>query len=1149
MPTKSRADYINQSISYFLHQQYPNKELIVIYDQASDLPDNIIQDQAISYHQVTDNFSIGAKRSQGCSLAQGEIIAQWDDDDWYSTQRLSVQAEPIINKQADLTALRGHCFYNLWDNSFWQTSPALYNKMFREGVAGGTLMFLKKYWSAGCVDYNDEYLREDADFMSLILSNGGRLQAIDGKEHFIYLRHLKNSWSFVSGKLLQPSEWCQTLPPKSFENNAFFYQELRQKNYASYCNNDESICSSLKVTCLLKVVNEAQLIHALTVLSEQDYLYFEAVIVRYYRSSAVQEIKHQSDHSFAIKYLDVVDELDYQQLSRLISGDIVMNWPEKFSWVSAQWITYQVDFIIKHDLDLTGLAQPMYFFPEHNEFWQYIYPENTEIHWMHPETLCFKRSYWEQYFINEVDGDLFATGQMPHQHIEHFLCVEQDKNKKPNKEKEPRWFPYDITSMKDLFVDMNFNALFSRLKKISNIVLIGVIFNQFYLAPVIAVQSKQVNADESLATISLSDETIFHPDFFEQYQPQSALDMIYRIPGFSFNEEDNARGFGGNAGNVLVDFKRPMSKSEKLSTLLSKIPATQVERIEVYQGARIPLEVSGQIKVVNVIRKNNQSSGSLLMELRHAPDDSILPKIEAVISTNLGQWQTGFDIDIGGQPGYRKANIEYKNNELLRQYDDETFDDAKRWLFINGKGVLDYETGSLTLSGQLGGERYKAKTTRDSFAIIANRQQNEDEHWRLLTNNTLLTAEFGIDWTQNFNNWQWQNIALAVVSDQQNENDSLNSQVINNSSSHALWQQDKLKTEFIIRSAIEQSQEGGFTPKFGIEIAENTLSSDVDQKINSSLLTRENIDISELRAEIFADFSYQFNPQLSVDGGLTAEFSRIAVTGDLQNKKSLYYLKPRLSSNYLMTPTSDLTITANHSVGQLDFSDFARSSQPEDGRNTAGNIKLVPEQTTELTAIYNWKFIERGNLKVTLFHQWREDVLEQILLPNNEQGLGNAGQARFWGINTEISVPIDALLKHGLFEISYEYKDSSFDNPNGRTTNLSNYIPNWLWMSLRQDISEYKSSWGIEFWGNYTDKEYLADETIIDQGNDRLKLFFETSQLWNLKIRLQITHFNTGKFIRTRQLYRDNISTQLIETQIAYQEKKPEFMLSIWNTF
>ncbi len=43
----------------------------------------------VRYLQLPQRASIGAKRNLACAEARGELIAHWDDDDWYAPARLS----------------------------------------------------------------------------------------------------------------------------------------------------------------------------------------------------------------------------------------------------------------------------------------------------------------------------------------------------------------------------------------------------------------------------------------------------------------------------------------------------------------------------------------------------------------------------------------------------------------------------------------------------------------------------------------------------------------------------------------------------------------------------------------------------------------------------------------------------------------------------------------------------------------------------------------------------------------------------------------------------------------------------------------------------------------------------------------------------
>src|SRR6185503_6711213 len=100
-----------------------------------------------------------------------------------------------------------------------------------------------------------------------------------------------------------------------------------------------------------------------------------------------------------------------------------------------------------------------------------------------------------------------------------------------------------------------------------------------------------------------SNVTSYKPNFFAQFRPNTAFDMITRIPGFSFDGGSFARGFSGTAGNVLIDGQRPPSRNDSLSSVLSRIPASAVIRIDVIRGGAEGIDMQGKAIIANVIRK------------------------------------------------------------------------------------------------------------------------------------------------------------------------------------------------------------------------------------------------------------------------------------------------------------------------------------------------------------------------------------------------------------------------------------------------------------------------------------------------------------------------------------------------------------------
>lgn len=62
-----------------------------------------------------------------------------------------------------------------------------------------------------------------------------------------------------------------------------------------------------------------------------------------------------------------------------------------------------------------------------------------------------------------------------------------------------------------------------------------------------------------------SDTALFPPSYFTAYNPVTASDMVSRIPGFELRDGDDRRGFGGTAGNLLINGERPAPRLQPLT--------------------------------------------------------------------------------------------------------------------------------------------------------------------------------------------------------------------------------------------------------------------------------------------------------------------------------------------------------------------------------------------------------------------------------------------------------------------------------------------------------------------------------------------------------------------------------------------------------
>ncbi|HYI08046.1 MAG TPA: glycosyltransferase [Thermoanaerobaculia bacterium] len=215
MPTYNRRRFIPLALERFREQSYPNRELIIVDDGTDPIGDLVRHEPAVRYIRLDRRTSIGGKRNLACAEARGEIVAHWDDDDWYSRDRLMRQAAPIVRGEADITGLENRFILQMPMGRFWTTDRRLHRTMFVCDVHGGTLVFRRSLWTAG-LRYPEINLAEDAIFVRNAVQRGRRLIRLDNEGSFVYVRHGTNAWRFETGTFLDPNGWSETTPPPGF---------------------------------------------------------------------------------------------------------------------------------------------------------------------------------------------------------------------------------------------------------------------------------------------------------------------------------------------------------------------------------------------------------------------------------------------------------------------------------------------------------------------------------------------------------------------------------------------------------------------------------------------------------------------------------------------------------------------------------------------------------------------------------------------------------------------------------------------------------------------------------------------------------------------------------------------------------------------
>ncbi|MDI1443847.1 glycosyltransferase [Polyangium sp. 6x1] len=184
MPTHGRAVFVPQSVHYFQRQDYPNKELVILDDSKAELDIELPEAENVVYVHLRQRLALGAKRNICCEIARGDIIAQWDDDDWFAPTRLSVQAAPLLSGKADITTLR------LTRMLVLERGEALAGG---RRTADGYLVFWRAVWQE-LAKYGNGNLHECTQFFERARGKGARMVVLPDADQIVCLRHRGNTW-------------------------------------------------------------------------------------------------------------------------------------------------------------------------------------------------------------------------------------------------------------------------------------------------------------------------------------------------------------------------------------------------------------------------------------------------------------------------------------------------------------------------------------------------------------------------------------------------------------------------------------------------------------------------------------------------------------------------------------------------------------------------------------------------------------------------------------------------------------------------------------------------------------------------------------------------------------------------------------------
>jgi glycosyltransferase involved in cell wall biosynthesis len=399
MPTRGRPRFVAQSVVYFHRQDYPNRELVIVYEDPADLPGEVTT-AGVRLVRTAGASSIGAKRQAGTEAAGGEIIAHWDDDDWYAPARLSCQAAPILHGVADITGLNDVMFLLIKARQFWTVTPELFERMFVGNISGGTLTYRRDIWRRSG-PYPTTSLREDCDFMVKAIRDGARLCPLPGRNVCIYVRHGDNTWKFAEGCFLVEADWSLAPEPDFLgpDRNFYFGEPAHEPPPRPRATPSRPECPL--VSCIMPTANRRAFVaHAIEQFLAQDYARRELIVV----DDGEDNVADLLPRHDMVRYL----RLDRRMVigakrniaCELAQGEVIAHWDDD-DWMAPQWLGSQVETLLREGADICGLDKVLFYALETRQGWRYVYDGRQP--WVYGGTLCYTKAYWARAPFSRID--------------------------------------------------------------------------------------------------------------------------------------------------------------------------------------------------------------------------------------------------------------------------------------------------------------------------------------------------------------------------------------------------------------------------------------------------------------------------------------------------------------------------------------------------------------------------------------------------------------------------------------------------------------------------------------------------------------------------------------------------------------------------
>lgn len=640
----------------------------------------------------------------------------------------------------------------------------------------------------------------------------------------------------------------------------------------------------------------------------------------------------------------------------------------------------------------------------------------------------------------------------------------------------------------------------------------------------------------------------FEPDYFARYNPNTALDMIQQVPGFSVFDGERVRGFGGAAGNVLINGERPSTKTD-LSDLLGRIPASSVIRVDLVTGASATLDMRGQTKVVNVLVRESAAAQPVTFDatLRQTPDGRLTGQLKGSTQRSLLGGSAVLSLDLDGlarnYPGGGSFVDSGREKYLPSGASFEHGAGFSTRQPFSGAASVEYERdaswGALRLNGSYTSRNDISNRFFENFSPDAQGPRASIETGPTKTHERTYTLGGDVE-------RQFSGASVKVITFNRRTYEDTTAKFILSDGAGAFQRATTIAPEStsgedILRGQIDWKIGGNHSIQVAAETAYTFLESQTQFTLDTPTTTStffiggSNTKVEEFRNEFQVSDVWTVSPNLIVEPGFKFEMSRIeqqvnyVAQPNLHAQRKFQYPKPSITGTWRLRPNQQLRVSYAREVAQLSFDDFVSSLELVNNQTTGGNPDLVPERTWALNAQFEQRFWKGGVLTLLGSYDQVEDV--QDFVPrtvNTSSGVvivdapGNIGDGTRWSVGVKLSTPLDNLgIPNARVDASLSGGGSKVTDPTTlRSREFSDEFKEEWNLSFRQDFPAWKFSYGFEFSDGGPATAYRYSEASRRSRDDPdFSMFVETTRFFGLRARAGLENGLSSDFSRTRLIY------------------------------